>query len=64
MLLSPRVEVTAPPAAYTADEASVWDVLANGAADIDTISVRAHLTTVRCLAAVTSLESREPLNAP
>jgi DNA processing protein len=55
-LLSPRVEVTPPPTAYTADEASVWDALANGAADIDTISVRAHLTIVRCLAAVTSLE--------
>jgi DNA processing protein len=55
-LLSPRVEVTPPPAQYTADEASVWDVLANGAADIDTISIRSHLTTVRCLAAITSLE--------
>ena len=56
MLLSPRTEVTPPPPEYTADEASVWDALANGAADIDTITLRAHLTTVRCLAAVTSLE--------
>ncbi len=55
-LLSPRVEVTPTPAAYSADEASVWDVLANGAADIDTISIRAHLPTTRCLAAITALE--------
>jgi len=55
-LLSPRIEVTAPPPEYSADEASVWDVLANGAADIDTISIRSHLPTVRCLAAITSLE--------
>lgn len=55
-LVTSRTEVTPPPDTYTADEASVWDVLANGAADIDTITIRAHLTTVRCLAAVTSLE--------
>ncbi len=34
----------------------MWDVLANGAADIDTIAIRAHLPTTRCLAAITSLE--------
>ncbi len=55
-LLSPRVEVTAPPPEFSADEASVWDVLANGATDVDTISIRAHLPTTRCLAAITSLE--------
>jgi DNA processing protein len=55
-LLSPRVEVTPPPDEYTADEASVWDALADGAADIDTISIRSHLTIVQCLAAITSLE--------
>jgi DNA processing protein len=55
-LLCPRVEVTAPPPEYSADEASVWDALADGAADIDTITIRSHLTTVRCLAAITALE--------
>jgi len=55
-LLNPRVEVNPPPPEFSADEASVWDVLVNGAADIDTISIRAHLPTTRCLAAITSLE--------
>jgi len=55
-LLGPRVEVTMPPEAFTPDESAVWDVLANGAADVDTIAIRSHLTTVRCLAAITSLE--------
>lgn len=55
-LLSSRVELAPPPPDYSADEASVWDVLADGAADVDTISVRAHLPMVRCLAAITSLE--------
>ena len=55
-LLSPRIEATPPPPEFSADEASVWDVLANGAADIDTISIQSHLPTTRCLAAITSLE--------
>jgi DNA processing protein len=55
-LLSPRVEATPPPPEYAPDESAVWDVLANGAADIDTISIKAHLPTTRCLAAISSLE--------
>jgi DNA processing protein len=55
-LLSPRVELTAPPVEFSDDAAAVWDVLGNGAADVDTIAIRAHLPTTRCLAAITDLE--------
>jgi DNA processing protein len=55
-LLSPRLEVTPPPAEFSDDAAAVWDVLALGAADVDMISIRSHLPITRCLAAITSLE--------
>ncbi len=57
-LLSPRVELTPPPAELTADEAGVWDALADGAADVDAIAARSRVPTIRCLAAVTTLELR------
>ena len=40
------------------DERAVWDALADGPADIDTLTVRAQLPARACLAAVTSLELR------
>jgi len=54
--LSSRVETVPPRPELSDDEAAVWDVLANGAADVDTITQRSRLTTVRCLAAITALE--------
>jgi DNA processing protein len=51
-----RIESTEPPPQFSDDEARVWDVLANGGTDVDTIAIRAHLTTARCLAAITTLE--------
>ena len=55
-LLGSRIEATDPPPELSDDEAKVWDVLAGGAIDVDTIAVRAHLPTTRCLAAITTLE--------
>ena len=55
-LLSPRIEVTPPPPQLSDDEAKVWDALVGGPADIDTLTVRCHLPTTRCLAAITMLE--------
>jgi DNA processing protein len=55
-LLTSRKEVHASPPEFTDDEAKVWDVLADGSVDIDTIVVRSHLPTTRCLAAITALE--------
>ena len=40
------------------DERAVWDALADGPADIDTLTARAGLAARACLAAVTSLELR------
>lgn len=53
--------LTAPlvrPAAHTlgGDERVVWDALAGGAPDIDTLASRTRLPAQRCLAAVTTLE--------
>jgi DNA processing protein len=55
-LIGPRLEVTPPPTEFSDDEAKVWDVLAGGAIDVDTIAIRSHLPTTRCLAAITALE--------
>jgi DNA processing protein len=55
-LLTSRKEVQAPRPEFTDDEAKVWDVLADGGADIDTIVLRSHLPTTRCLGAITTLE--------
>jgi DNA processing protein len=55
-LLTTRREVTPPPANVTDDESKVLDALADGPADIDTITLRSHLPTTRCLAAITTLE--------
>jgi DNA processing protein len=55
-LIGPRLEVTPPPSEFSDDEAKVWDALATGAIDVDTIAMRSHLPTTRCLAAITTLE--------
>ncbi len=55
-LLKTRKELSAPPDGLTDDESKVWDTLCDGAADIDTIVVRSHLPTTRCLAAISGLE--------
>ena len=55
-LLKTRKEVSAPPVEFSEDESRIWDVLCDGGADIDTIVVRSHLPTTRCLAAISGLE--------
>jgi DNA processing protein len=55
-LLTSRKEVHASPPEFSDDEAKIWDVLADGSLDMDTIVVRSHLPTTRCLAAITALE--------
>ena len=46
----------APRRALTADEATVWGLLAGGPADLDTLATRSLLPANRCLAAVSTLE--------
>lgn len=55
-LLSTRIEVAPPPPQFSDDEAKVWDALVSGPADVDRLSIRAHLPTTRCLAAISMLE--------
>ena len=55
-LLGPRLEVTLLPPQLSDDEAKVWDALVSGPMDIDALTVRCHLPTTRCLAAITMLE--------
>jgi DNA processing protein len=55
-LLTTRKEVTAPPPELSADESRIWDVLAQGVVDMDTIVIQSHLPITKCLAAITALE--------
>ncbi len=55
-LLGARLAAGDPPADLSPDAAKVWDALAAGPADVDALTVRAHLPATRCLAALTTLE--------
>jgi DNA processing protein len=55
-LIGPRIDVVPPRPEFSGDESKVWDVLAGGAMAVDTIAIRSHLPTTRCLAAITTLE--------
>lgn len=48
----------APPPDVQGDERAVWEALARGSLDIDSLSARAALPARRCLAAVSTLELR------
>jgi DNA processing protein len=54
MKLQPRVQQT--PVLATAAEVAVWEALATGAADVDSLVAAAGLPTRDCMAALTSLE--------
>ena len=56
MRLTPRIHH--PSEHANADEASVWEALRSGAADLDTLCAQSGLPVQRCLAAVTALELR------
>lgn len=56
LLMGARRVVAPPPPALTGDEARVWDALADGARDIDSVAMTTCLTVTRCLAAITVLE--------
>ena len=57
-LIHAAPEPRADPTLDTPDERAVWDALAAGPADIDSLVTRANLPARACLAAVTSLELR------
>jgi DNA processing protein len=55
-LIGARLAESDPPPDLGPDAAKVWDALAAGPADVDALTVRAHLPATRCLAALTTLE--------
>jgi DNA processing protein len=55
-LLGARLAAGDPPPDLGPDAAKVWDALAAGPADVDTLTLRAHLPATHCLAALTTLE--------
>ena len=54
--LQRRPPAAAPERALTSDERSVWDALAAGPLDVDTLAARSRLPAQQCLAAITTLE--------
>ena len=53
---APRPSRDASAAPLAPDEQAVWDALATGALDLDSVAARSRLPATRCLAAVTALE--------